>query len=237
MGADGAGPLPRAVINELSSLAGDITDEEAARVAADGDLQGQITDEIAAREAAVLAEFAARDAADTANSNTIIANEAASSAADLAAAGDRTAIRARRFITLDSDGTLPNSEQYQRSHQWFPAGTQAPIGPGQVSAYHVDDNPGAAILTSCHITEMTAGADGTTSIQIHNTTSGYDMLSTNITIDAGETASDTAAVPYVISTSGRFVQENDLLLIEVDAVQSNPAPSGLLISLTFKKNT
>ena len=74
---------------------------------------------------------------------------------------------------------------------------------------------------------------GKTSIHISNVTDGVDMLSTALTIDSGETGSDTAATPAVVDVTKDDVVENDLIRIDVDERTQNP-PEGLLITLGFK---
>jgi hypothetical protein len=59
------------------------------------------------------------------------------------------------------------------------------------------------------------------------------MLSTKLTIDSGETGSDTAATPAVINTSYDDVATNDLLRIDIDAI-STTAPKGLIVTLEFR---
>jgi hypothetical protein len=59
------------------------------------------------------------------------------------------------------------------------------------------------------------------------------MLSTVITIDSGETGSDTGATAAVIDTGNDDVITNDLLRIDVDAI-STTAPKGLIITLEFR---
>jgi len=88
-------------------------------------------------------------------------------------------------------------------------------------------------LVSVHAKVITAGTTGTTDIQIANVTDTQDMLSTKITIDSGETGSDTAATAAVINTSYDDVATNDLLRIDVDAV-STTAAKGLIVTLGFQ---
>lgn len=57
---------------------------------------------------------------------------------------------------------------------------------------------------------------GTIEVQIHNETQGYDMLSTPITIDAGEEHSYDAATPRVIDTANDAVFTGDQIRIDVD---------------------
>lgn len=88
-------------------------------------------------------------------------------------------------------------------------------------------------LTAVHATVITAGTTNTTDIQIANVTDGVDMLSTKLTIDTGETGSNTAATPAVIDTTKDDVASYDVLRIDVDAVSSTPA-KGLIVTLTFQ---
>ena len=88
-------------------------------------------------------------------------------------------------------------------------------------------------LVSVHAKVITAGTTGTTDIQIANVTDSVDMLSTKLTIDSGETGSDTAATAAVIDTTKDDVATNDLLRIDVDA-KSTTAPKGLIVTLGFQ---
>lgn len=88
-------------------------------------------------------------------------------------------------------------------------------------------------LVAVHARVITAGTTGTTDIQIHNLTQTADMLSTKITIDSGETGSDTAATAAVIDTSNDDVASWDVLRIDVDAI-STTAPKGLIVTMEFR---
>lgn len=88
-------------------------------------------------------------------------------------------------------------------------------------------------LVGVHARVIAAGTTGTTDIQIHNVTQAADMLSTKLTIDSGETGSDSASTPAVIDGANDDVAAYDLIRIDVDAVSST-APKGLLILLEFK---
>jgi hypothetical protein len=59
------------------------------------------------------------------------------------------------------------------------------------------------------------------------------MLSTKITIDSGETGSDTAAAAAVIDTSEDDIATNDLIRVDVDAI-STTAAKGLVVTLEFR---
>jgi len=91
---------------------------------------------------------------------------------------------------------------------------------------------GGLDLIAVHAKAITAGTTGTMDIQISNVTQAADMLTTKITIDSGETGSDTAATPAVIDTSNDDVAAYDLLRVDVDAVQTTPA-KGLIVTLVF----
>jgi len=88
-------------------------------------------------------------------------------------------------------------------------------------------------LVAVHARVITAGTTGTTDIQIHNLSQTADMLSTKITIDSGETGSDTAATAAVIDTSNDDIASWDVLRIDVDAI-STTAPKGLIVTMEFR---
>jgi hypothetical protein len=85
-----------------------------------------------------------------------------------------------------------------------------------------------------HAEVKTAGTTGTTDIQIRNETQSQDILSTKLTIDSGETGSDTAATPAVINLSNDNLSAYDVLAIDVDAVSST-APRGLIVTIGMRK--
>lgn len=88
-------------------------------------------------------------------------------------------------------------------------------------------------LVAVHARAITAGTTGTMDIQIRNVTDSVDMLSTKLTIDSTETGSETAATAAVIDNTKDDVATNDLIAIDVDAVQTTKA-KGLIISLDFQ---
>lgn len=101
------------------------------------------------------------------------------------------------------------------------------------SYFHVPAAFDGMNLVEVHAEVITAGTTGTSDIQINNVTQVADMLTTKLTIDSGETGSDTAATAAVIDTANDDITENDLLRIDVDAV-STTAPQGLIVTLGFQ---
>ena len=99
--------------------------------------------------------------------------------------------------------------------------------------FHIPAGLDGMDLIEVHAQVITAGTTNTTDIQIHNLTQTADMLSTVITIDTGETGSDTAAAAAVIDTAEDDIAENDLIRIDVDAV-STTAAKGLIVTLGFR---
>ena len=89
---------------------------------------------------------------------------------------------------------------------------------------------GKNLLTAqAHV--YTVGTGGSiTNVQIHNITTGYDMMSTPITIDLSEKDSSTAATPPVLS-SNNGISTGDVIRIDVDAVATNTL--GLEIRMVF----
>lgn len=99
--------------------------------------------------------------------------------------------------------------------------------------FHVPSALNGMNLVEVHAEVITAGTTGTTDIQLHEVVGAVDMLSTKLTIDSGETGSDTAATPAVINTSNDDVATNDLIRVDIDAVSTTPA-TGLIVTLTFR---
>lgn len=88
-------------------------------------------------------------------------------------------------------------------------------------------------LVETHAEVRNVGAVGALlTIQIHNVTQAADMLSTRITVDVGETGSDTAAAPAVIDAANDDVAENDMIRVDVDVIHTTPA-DGLIVTLGF----
>lgn len=79
----------------------------------------------------------------------------------------------------------------------------------------------------------TAATGSTTNIQVHNQTKGQDMLSTLLTIDAGENDSSTAATPAVINDSANTVNDGDVIRFDIDQIGSGSAANGLELRLEF----
>jgi hypothetical protein len=68
-----------------------------------------------------------------------------------------------------------------------------------------------------HAEVKTAPSGGIVSVQFHNLNLAADILSVNLTIDDGETGSDTAAAPYTIDTANDDLAAYDLVRIDIDA--------------------
>ena len=79
----------------------------------------------------------------------------------------------------------------------------------------------------------TAGVTGTTDIMLHNLTNAQDMLSTAITIDAGETDSSTAATAPVVNSNNQ-VSTADVIRFDIDAISTGTAANGLEVRMEFK---
>lgn len=88
-------------------------------------------------------------------------------------------------------------------------------------------------LVRVHARVITAGTTGTSDIQLRNVTDSQDILSTKLTIDSGETGSDTAATAAVINTTYDDVATNDLIAIDCDATATTK-PKGLIVTMEFR---
>lgn len=151
---------------------------------------------------------------------------------ELATASETTTgTDATRAVTPDG---LAGSEFGERAVQIAVVEWATDVATGDGKAYfHVDSRLAGMNLVDVHAEVITAGTTGTTDIQIHNATQAADMLSTKLTVDSGETGSDTAAAAAVIDAANDDVAEHDLIRIDVDAV-STTAPKGLIVTLGFR---
>lgn len=147
------------------------------------------------------------------------------------AAAVNTGTSAVSFITPDA---LAGSNLGEKSVQMvvFDFATNTATGDGKFY-FSVPSSLDGMNLVEVHAEVVTAGTTGTTDIQIHNLTQTADMLSTKLTIDSGETGSDTAATPAVIDATNDDVATNDVIRIDVDAVSTTPA-QGLIVTLIFR---
>jgi len=147
------------------------------------------------------------------------------------AAETTTGTDATRAVTPDG---LAGSEYGERAVQMviFEFTTSCSTGDGKFY-FHVDSRLAGMDLVDVHAQVVTAGTTGTMDIQIANVTQAADMLSTKITIDSGETGSDTAATPAVIDTNNDDVAENDLLRVDIDVIHTTAA-KGLIVTLGFR---
>lgn len=88
--------------------------------------------------------------------------------------------------------------------------------------------PYAMTLTDVRASLTTAGStSGTTTIDINE--GGTTILSTKLTIDAGEKTSTTAATPVVISDTA--LADDSEITVDIDAISGGATEAGLKITL------
>lgn len=151
---------------------------------------------------------------------------------ELATAAETTAgTDATRAVTPDG---FAGSDFGKRtvSIQVIEGDTDLVTGDGQ-AYFTIPNAVGGMNLVGVHARVVVAGTTGTLDVQIHNVTQAADMLSTKLTVDSGETGSETAATPPVIDGANDDVADYDLIRIDIDAVQTTP-PKGLIVTLEFQ---
>lgn len=112
-----------------------------------------------------------------------------------------------------------------------PNGSAITTGDGK-AYYRVPSTLNGMNLVGVAATVTTASSSGNPTIQIANVTDAVDMLSTEVTIDSGETDSSTAATPAVIDGAHDDVATADLLRIDIDT--AGTGTKGLMIELQFQ---
>jgi len=100
--------------------------------------------------------------------------------------------------------------------------------------FHVPAGMDGMDLVEVHAEVFTAPVGSTATFEISLNGASTQMLSTNITIDAGETGSDSAATAAVINASTDDVDTDDLIQINCTQVGSSTAGSGLLVTMGFR---
>ena len=111
------------------------------------------------------------------------------------------------------------------------ADTVAPATGDGITHFVVPSTLDGKNLSTAEAHVYAAGtASSITNVQIHNTGTGYDMLSTPITIDLNETDSSTAATPPVIGGQND-VSTGDVIRIDIDAVATDT--KGLELRMVF----
>jgi len=99
--------------------------------------------------------------------------------------------------------------------------------------FHVPTALNGMNLVYCHAEAITAGTTGTMTMMVYNLTDTANMLSTALTMDSGETGTDTADAAYVIDTGHDDVATNDVIRFDISGVHTTPA-KGLIITLGFQ---
>jgi len=111
------------------------------------------------------------------------------------------------------------------------ADTVAPATGDGITHFVVPSTLDGKNLSTAEAHVYTAGTASTiTNVQINNSTTTNDMLSTPITIDLNEKDSSTAATPSVVG-GNNGVSTGDVIRIDVDAVATNTA--GLEVRMVF----
>ena len=100
--------------------------------------------------------------------------------------------------------------------------------------FHVPAGLNGMDLVEVHAEVFTAPAGSTVTFELSKNGASTQMLSTNITIDASETGSDSAATAAVIDTSNDNIATNDLIQINCTQVGSSTAGAGLLVTMGFR---
>lgn len=150
--------------------------------------------------------------ADTTSAQTIVAG-AGMKVATAAGATTVTAIRSLMQFKIVDDSTL------------------LVVGDGQL-IFCIPSELNGYNLTGAQAYVTTVSSSGLPNVQVRNVTTGFDMLSTPITIDVSEFTSYTAATPPVIDLARDDVATGNRIAIDIDA--AGTGTKGLGILLTFQ---
>lgn len=162
-----------------------------------------------------------------------------SEARRLTRAHRRAANIERRIQGTDPEWEDVGTAGTSRSDPWIvslqvsdpAAGIPLTASSGQ-AYFRVPDQLNGRSLISVAAHVVTVSSSGAVSIQVTNLTGPNSMLSTQLTIDASEHDSITAATPAVIDPSHKVVATADLLSIDVTA--AGTSTQGLIVELQFQ---
>jgi hypothetical protein len=176
----------------------------------------------------------AHDHADAAGGAAVVsAGAAVSGIVELATIAEaNTGTDAARAVTPDG---LAGSVHGEKVIQMVVVDFTAALTTGNGKFYfHVPSTLNGFDIVDVHAEVITAPVGSTIIIQLRNVTqSDVDILSTLLTIDAGETGSDTAAAAAALNTgaSRDALATNDVIAVDIDQIGSSTAGSGLIVTL------
>ena len=169
--------------------------------------------------------------------NSVIAVDAASTTAagsvELATSAEiNTSTDAARVMTPDLYAASNYGIRYVQIMAVAKA-TDLTVADG-LAYFHVPAGLDGMDLVEVHAEVFTAPAGSTATFEISNNGASTQMLSTNITIDADETGSDSAATAAVIDASNDDLDTNDLIQINCTQIGSSTAGAGLMVTMGFR---
>lgn len=104
------------------------------------------------------------------------------------------------------------------------------VGNGKVTAF-IPPSVNGRNIQYAHVKVDTAPVGSVVTINIFNIRLAANVFSTPLTIDAGETGSETAAIPVVIDLAQDDLLTNDKLRLDVTTIGSSTAGKGLVVTL------
>lgn len=105
------------------------------------------------------------------------------------------------------------------------------LATGDNQVTHVMDKKGKLIKVKAYVD--TVSSSGTPTFALRESSGGVDILSTNITIDASENSSESAATPPVIKSDGTEVLNADEI-VRVDVDAAGTGATGAILTLWFE---
>jgi hypothetical protein len=182
---------------------------------------------------------------DTASTDNVSINCGKIQAATLTNIDSATTVSVRSSIlsgTQAQSGTgradVSNSQHASRKTVSFKlAGDDAIATTGDGKVYYTWPDSGTWELVSANASVYSAGDAGGSAfdVDIQNITDGTDVLSTNITIDAGETSSLTAVTQPVINASNNAVVRGEQLRFDIDTVTADSEGCELFLTFRYKQ--
>lgn len=144
-------------------------------------------------------------------------------------------IYSQNDVEVGNDLTVTGTAHFPRVVQMLisdPNGDAITTGDGK-AYFKITSNLAGYNLTAVSAHVSTASTSGVVTVQIRNETQTADMLTTEITIDANETDSDTALTAAVIDAANDDVADGDIIQLDIDT--AGTGAKGLLVEMKFTK--
>ena len=243
-GSPGTGDMPGRIIFSTTADGSETTTERL-RISASGEVKvagtfnlqtvaaaGTDTDKFLVLDSGGNVDY--RSGTDTFSDIKVAASASATGVVELATAAEiNTSEDTGRAITPDAFAASNYGLRYLQVQAIAPA-TNNTVADG-IAYLHIPAGLNGMDLAEVHVEVQTVATGSTMTFEVSKNGNSTQMLSTNITIDASESGSDSAATAAVIKSDGtEAVATNDVVQINCTQIGSSDPGQGALVTLGFR---